>query len=146
MEEDVEYLSTWPPPARLEEAPLVSELNSQPATIVSAVSLPPPKRFKHELEYEASERLGLDKSTCCHSENGSPAREELQQQLSPEELHIVHCDCSVSADALLARWWKMASKKSEHNVPWVDAQEERVVSVIKSSATGPQTQLYHISR
>lgn len=148
METDgVEYLLEWPPPvsssARVEEDQLASEVNSLSATNPSAGS-PPTKRLKYAVEHGASEGQRLDKSSC--SEKGSP-RKELQQQLSLEEMHIVQCDGSVLADALLARWWKMASKKLEHNVSWIDAnEEERVVPLIKSNAARPQTQLYHISR
>ena len=51
----------------------------------------------------------------------------------PEELHIVHYDYSVSADALLAQWWKIVmSKRSVGLVSGtgLPAKEERVVLVI----------------
>ena len=105
MEEvvEVEYLSAWPP------AENTSEANSLSATIASG-SPPAQKRFKYELT-RCDRRLD---SSCSGSDFfGELSAVELQKQLSPEELHIVHCDYSVSADALLARWWKiMMSKRS----------------------------------
>ena len=146
MEEvvEVEYLSAWPP---AENRPgVASEANSLSATIASG-SPPAQKRFKHELA-RCDRRLD---SSCSGSDSfGELSAVELQKQLSPEELHIVHCDYSVSADALLARWWKiMMSKRSADYMAGMgllaEEEEKRVVFIIKSNA-GAQTQLHHISR
>ena len=134
----MEYLSAWPPPEsrpRLENSEnllTAFEESSFSATIASG-SPPPLKRFKYEQGYSLGEEFV-----------------DLQQRLSPEELRIVECDYSVSADGLLARWWKMMSTKSAGHISGAglgpaEEEEERIVSMIKSN-TGPQTQLYHISR
>lgn len=69
---------------------------------------------------------------------------KLERKLTSEEIRIVHSHYSVSADVLLARWWKVTSLLvTEDYISTLD--EESIVSVIKSNA-GPQTQLYHISR
>ena len=138
MEGVVEYLSTWPPPESSinnKGALCSAELSSLSANI--CLESPPPKRLRYELEHEADGRV----ESLNFSEDDSYV-EELQHQLSLEELHTVHCHYSVSADALLARWWKVTSKL-EHTSA---SHDERVVSLNIKSNVGPQTQLYHISR
>ena len=137
----MEYLSVWPPPEsrpRLENSENAFKESSLSATIASG-SPPLLKRFKYDSE--PSDKYSFGEEFV-----------DLQQQLSPEELCIVECDYSVSADALLARWWKMMSTKSAgHTASGAvlglaeKEEEERIVSMIMSNA-GPQTQLYHISR
>ena len=124
------------------------------ATISPSGAPPPPKRLQNDLEHSetssAEKQLGQLWPSCHICEN-SFGEEVKQQQLSPEELHIVHCDCSASADALLARWWKMAASRkcSEGHVSscrtGLAEKEERIMSMIKSNA-GLQSQLYHIAR
>ena len=153
MEEDAEYLTAWPPPGngpRLdnsEELSTAIEVSSLSDTIASG-SPPPLKRFKYEHIAGVSLARPLNSQSSC-SKNSAGFCVELQQQLSPEELHdIVQCDYSVSADALLARWWKIVMSKKATDRPLVarpTAEEERVVLIINSNA-GPQTKLYHISR
>ena len=92
-------MHAWPP---AENRPRVaSEVSSLSAT--KATGSPPPlKRFKHELSW--CDRGLYSESSCCSESFG----EEFSavEMLSPEELHIVHCDYSVLADALLAQWWE----------------------------------------
>jgi hypothetical protein len=115
MEKDVvEYLDAWPPPEnrlRVENSDnllLPSESSSLSATISSG-SPPPLKRLKHELASPCGGGPDSESSNWIEKHSfGEKFSVNLQQQLSPEELHIVHCDYSMSApDALLARWWKM---------------------------------------
>ena len=150
----MEYLSAWPPPEsrpRLENSEnllTAPEESSFSATIASG-SPPPLKRFKYELGCDRTVSFDSVSSRCSEKYSFEEEFVDLQQRLSPEELRIVECDYSVSADALLARWWKMMSTKSTGHMSGVGLapaeEEERVMSMIKSNA-GPQTQLYHISR
>ena len=157
MEKDVEYLDTWPPHApetRLsvdksdkKNTLLIPSESSSLSATTSSGSSPQAKRFKHDLAVSC-DRGGLTDCIIKYSfEEKSSV--DLEQQLSTEELHIVRCDYSVSADALLARWWKMMmSKRSAagHMTRTAGpAEEERVEFIAKSNAA-PQTQLYHISR
>ena len=154
----MEYLDTWPPPLHAPETrprPRVdnsdnvlipSESSSHSAT-TSSGSPPQPKRFKHNLALSC-DRGGLTDCTIKYSfEEKSSV--DLEQQFSPEELHIVRCDYSVSADALLARWWKMMTSKRSaagHITGTADPVEEERVEFITKSNAAPQTQLYHIAR
>ena len=144
----MEYLSAWPPPEsrpRRENSENAAFKESSLSATIASESPPPLKRFKYDSE-----------PSCC-SDKYSFGEEfvDLQRQLSPEELRIVECDYSVSADALLARWWKMISMSMRSSGLHMsgaglgpaeeEEEEKRVVSMIKSNAE-PQTQLYHISR
>jgi hypothetical protein len=156
MEKDVvEYLDAWPPPEnrlRVENSDnllLPSESSSLSATISSG-SPPPLKRLKYEPASPCGGGPDSESSNCIEKHSfGEKFCVNLQKQLSREDLHIVHCDYSVSADALLARWWKMTMSQrsaADHMTGTAGpAEEERVVFIIKSNA-GPQTQVYHISR
>ena len=152
MEEDAEYLTAWPPPGNgpkldnSENLSTATEVSSLSDTIASGSS-PPLKRFKYEHITGVSLARPLNPESNC-SKNSAGFCVELQQQLSPEELRdIVQCDYSVSADALLARWWKivMSKKAAGHLCEARPAEEERVACIVNSNA-GPQTKLYHISR
>ena len=153
MERKVEFLASWPPPessSSLEGNPwkakafFSSDTNSSEA--------PPSKRLKRQSEAQLSTgKLKLDQSSKFN--HNASCEEELEQKLSADELHIVRCHHSVTVDALLARWWKMVALRESQMVlvqaaateQIVQAKEEKVMSLIKANS-GPQTQLYHISR
>ena len=90
-----EYLDTWPPLHAPETRPRVdnsdnvlipSESSSLSATTSSSGSPPQAKRLKHDLALSC-DRGGL--TDCIFEEKSSV---DLEQQLSPEELHVY---CSV---------------------------------------------------
>ena len=151
----MDYLDAWPPrhapETRLrvdnsDNLLIPSESSSFSATTSSGSPPPQPKRVKHDLAWLCDGGL-----TDCSGDERSfeeKSSADLEQQLSPEELHIVRCDYSVSADALLARWWKMMRSAAGHMTGTAGPAEEeslRVTFIAKSNAA-PQTQLYHIAR
>ena len=106
----MEYLDAWPPPQghapetrlRVEKSDILlilSESSSLSANTSSSGSPPQAKRLKHDLALSCDCGGGL--TDCIFKEKSSV---DLEQRLSPEELRIVRCDYSVSADALLAQW------------------------------------------
>ena len=144
MDNDVEYLSEWPPSEGSIETVRVAV-----GTACTSLSPPPSKRQKHELQnVEFAEMKHKSRLSESGHSNTVLSSEELRQRLSSEEIRIVHSHHSISADALLARWWKITAKAEHGNLSTytTDYQHnETIVSVIKSNA-GPQTQLFHISR
>ena len=153
----MEYLDAWPPPRvpetrlRIDKSDnllIPSESRSHYTTTSSSGSPPQPKKLKHGLTWSCDGGL----TDCSGGEHSFDEKSSvnLEQQLSPEELHIVRCDYSVSAYALLARWWKMviSAKRSAagHMTGTAGPAEEERVDFIAKLNAAPQTQLYHISR
>ena len=69
---------------------------------------------------------------------------ELEHKLTPEEMRIVRSHHSVTADVLLARWWKTVSTLAADCASDF-TEENNILSVIRSNI-GPQSQLFNISR
>ena len=154
----MEYLSEWPPPSEIDSGttgPLESISNTCGD---SEIALPSCKRPKLELSNGASvyakkhDEIGREslksKGTIIPSdqEEGEVLSSNQLQGLSSEEIHIAHSQHSVKADILLARWWKAVGSKLDISADSAaNSGEENILSLIKSN-TGPQSQLYHISR
>lgn len=157
-EVEVEYLSEWPPPSE-RDSDATGSLESRPTCDGSMVPVTSQaKRAKLELlnshVVHATKKVRHESTLKINGVVPSDQKEveELTskqldyQGLNSDEMHIVHSHYSVKADVLLARWWKANGLKLDITAGLAgDLREERILSLIKSN-TGPQSQLYHISR
>ena len=149
----IQYVSEWPPPEDSHTSQEKDTTVQDPTdSTVDWSASPPTKRRKHE----PSEQYNfLPSSTATACTNAVPRRkrenvtqfakeriEELKLRLSPDELRLVHTHYSISADVLLARWWKMGRERERCSE---DSSNEVILSAIKSTSE-PQSQIYHISR
>ena len=133
MEGEVEYLSEWPP------APQGSACVVDASSSSVEISPPSSKRPKSKWDTPTESMTPFDSAP--PTEAVDPATSmELEHRLTSEEMRIVHSHHSITADVLLARWWKTTSTLATDC-----ASDEKIVSVIRSNV-GPQSQLYNISR
>lgn len=158
MEYEVEYLTEWPPPkddhcvSRLKD----TATEDPPASAANqTTTFPPSKRPKREPQSVQTEQrksthnaaltgAGWKKDSL--AEAVEDKSEDQKLHLSRDELHLVRSHYSVTADVLLARWWKTKSSSSPPTLSGLSGcDEEGILSAVHSN-NGPQSQIYHISR